>query len=164
MERFHIYVLPMLNPDGVYNGLSRLTDLKGADLNRVHTENDPAHSALRDAVDSIRPDLLIDLHHFLERVRDDVRCTDREFLNKLVTTLPDQSHAGKYWYPVFLDAGAAQKEELNWCHYVSRHFGTTGLLFELPWYGRNTANMRGLGGEVIHSVLSSIIGGTSKFG
>ncbi len=150
-HEFHIAA--MVNVDGVHNGLSRLTDLRGANVNRVHAVSDRTHDAIRALVEEVRPRLVIDLHNFLEKARDDARSTDGEFLRRLARRLPDQSRFGKRWRQITWDVAKISDEDINWCHFVAREYGGVGVMFELPWFRRSGGDMRGLGAGILQAVL-----------
>ena len=154
-RQYNFHIVPMVNIDGVYNGLSRLTDLQGINVNRVHVAPDPTHKAIESFVRSMKPHIMIDLHHFLEKSRDDARCTDGVFLQRLARKLPDQSCFGKGWHLVDLSAEKTGEEDLDWCRFAAQKFGSVGLLFELPWYRRNGTNMRLLGRNLLEAVLKT---------
>ena len=51
LSKFNVYILPMTSVDGVYNGMSRLTWERGANLNREFTEPDGAWDAIKKTID-----------------------------------------------------------------------------------------------------------------
>lgn len=98
LSKFSFYFLPMTNPDGVYNGLSRLTSPKGADLNRVVTVADKTHQTIKKVLDKIKPNLLINIHNWMDKFKDGLLCLNGEFAKKVAFYMPDQIEYGKKWY------------------------------------------------------------------
>ena len=148
-RRYTFHIVPMVNVEGVHNGLSRLTGLQGANVNQVCGIHDPAHSAIKSLVEELRPRLMIDLHHFLEKRQDDARCTNGDFLGAFhgyCLTNPVSENNGT------MSTGApreSNEEDQAWCQFAAREYAATGLLFELPWYRRNGQDMRVLGRNVL---------------
>jgi hypothetical protein len=151
-NQFDFYFLPMTNPDGVVNGMSRLTWERGADLNRVNTKPDPAHDAIRAALDRARPDVYLNIHNWTHRFEDGLYANDREMADQIVEFLPADSLHFKRWRiqstADFLAAiGAKETPPANrsWKNYCKERFGSIGLVMEFPWFARTVADMRALG-------------------
>ena len=60
----------MTNPDGVFNGMSRLTAPNGADLNRCIEQDDSAWRAIKTYIDKIRPSYLLNIHNWMDKEED----------------------------------------------------------------------------------------------
>ncbi len=160
LTNFVFYFLPMTNPDGVYNGLSRLTSLQGADLNRVITKPDKAHWTIKKTLDEIQPHLFINLHNWMDKFKDGLLCRRGKFARKIKFYMPDQIEYGKKWYiedeeVIFQkrDISICPKLEKSWKNYCEENFGSIGLVFEFPWFGRNTKIMKETGVKALKSCL-----------
>jgi hypothetical protein len=98
LSKFTLYFLPMTNPDGVYNGLSRLTSPEGADLNRIVTVPDKAWDTIRSVLDEVKPHLFINIHNWMDKFKNGLLCLNGEFTKKITFYMPDQTEYGKKWY------------------------------------------------------------------
>jgi len=156
--RFHF--LPMTNPDGVYNGLSRLTAPKGADLNRVIKQDDESWRTLKNYVDKVKPGMLLNIHNWMSKTQDGLLTNSQHFSEKFKMLMPAQHQDGKYWYEewteLFLkNAGTevCKEEWKSWKDYVREKFGATALTLEFPWFGRTVSRMREIGKTSLISFL-----------
>jgi hypothetical protein len=163
-SKFHIYILPMTNPDGVYNGMSRLTWEQGADMNRLHTVKDAAHATLKRTIDRIRPDVHMNVHNWQNKFRDGLLCNDPAIQNRILTHFPADAAHGKHWYTQtlyeFLIEGgyvACPPAAKSWKDYVKERFGGTGVTFEFPWFGLSTAEMRKKGKQAFVAYALAVI-------
>ena len=160
MSRFVFHILPMTNPDGVHNGMSRLTHSRGADLNRVVTAPDKAHDALKATLDRIRPQLFVNYHCWRTKYRDGLLCRDTTLATAIQRYMPDQVAEGKRWQVETIDDilkrfnGKQPPEETkSWAPYVMERFDGLGLTLEFPWFGRTAASMRRTGARSFRAVL-----------
>ncbi len=160
LNNFTFYFLPMTNPDGVHNGLSRLTSPQGADMNRLATVPDKAHTAIKRVLDQVRPHLFINIHNWMGKSKDGLLCRKGEFAKKIVFYMPDQIKYGKKWYiedeeELFRKRGThiTPLPQKSWKCYCAEEFGSTGLVFEFPWFGRNTGIMKQTGMKALKAVL-----------
>lgn len=156
---FEFHFLPMTNPDGVVNGMSRFTWERGADLNRVHTKPDPAHDAIRSTLDRIRPGVYLNIHNWTHRFTDGLLANDREMLDFLLEFLPADHARFKHWKlqttADFLKSGGVKQtppESLSWKNYCKQNFDAIGLVLEFPWFARNVPDMLQLGAGGVEAV------------
>jgi len=156
--RFHF--LPMTNPDGVYNGMSRLTAPKGADLNRTRQQDDDAWRALKSYVDKVKPGLFLNIHNWMSKNQDGLLANTQHFAEKFKKLMPDQHQDGKFWEvewtELFLkNAGAeiSREEWQSWKGYLREKFGAIAMVLEFPWFGRTISRMREIGKTSLISFL-----------
>lgn len=151
-HKFQVHILPMTNPDGVFNGLDRFTAEQGADLNRLVTADDTAHDAIRTTLDRLQPIAYMNIHNYLPKFKDGMYAHQPALAELLGASLPpDQAHH-KRWdiitHQDYLDAEnvtSTPPEKQSWKNYCADRFGAAAVTFEFPWFSRNTADMRQLG-------------------
>lgn len=148
--RFHF--LPMTNPDGVYNGMSRLTAPQGADLNRIIGQDDDTWRSIKNYVDKVKPGLFLNIHNWMSKNQDGLLANTKPFADKFKKLMPDQHQDMKFWYvewtELFLKnmgAETCREEWKSWKDYVLEKFGATALTLEFPWFGRTASGMRETG-------------------
>jgi len=151
-QKFNVYLMPMTNPDGVYNGMSRLSWEQGADLNRLHTVKDTAHATLKKAVDSVRPLVHMNVHNWIDKFRDGLLCNEGRIAERILLHMPNDTVHYKYWFVEthadYLKATrkvGCPDQNKSWKDYCKEQFGALGCNFEFPWFLLNTADMRAKG-------------------
>ncbi len=157
IHEYAFHVIPMANPDGVFNGLGRLTAPRGADLVWVKSVPDPVHDALKQAVDRVRPVIFIDLHNWQNKHTDGLLGLDPAIRQRFLRFMPDQLQAGKQWSirePSPVTAVAPERDFLG--VYCRRHFGAVTVSFEFPWFGRSTDDMRATGKTALWALLRAL--------
>ena len=163
--KFNFAVMPMTNPDGVYNGMSQLTWERGVNLNGVHVPRpDPAHAALKRALDRIRPRVYLNIHNWTEKFMDGLLCNQNAVSEGIQRHMPADHAHFKYWHVQTLvdtlkTAGLTlyPEEKKNWKNYCMEKFNAWVVTFEFPWFGLNTDAMREKGKRaLIATALASI--------
>jgi hypothetical protein len=156
--RFHF--LPMTNPDGTHNGMSRLTAPQGADLNRCRKQNDAAWQALKDYVDESKPTLLLNIHNWMIKTKDGLLANTKTFAENFMELMPDQHEDGHKWLvewnELFLTRIQKQKcpeESESWKNYAQEKFNATCLTLEFPWFNRTTKRMKEIGKKALTAFL-----------
>lgn len=159
-SKYRFHFLPMTNPDGVHNGLSRLTAPQGADLNRSREQNDAAWRALKAYIDAVQPTMMLNVHHWMSKTRDGLLANTEAHAEKFKKLMPDLHEDGHYWEVEWTDKALqhAQRNTLSeadasWKDYVRHAFNGTGLTLEFPWFNRNTARMREIGRKALIAFL-----------
>lgn len=157
VHEYAFHVIPMANPDGVFNGLGRLTAPRGADLTFVATAPDRLHEVMKQTVDRLRPAVYIDLHNWQNKHIDGLLGLDPVIRQRFVRFMPDQLAFGKQWWirdPDPLPAAPPARETLG--GYCRRNFGTVAMAFEFPWFGRSMDDMRLTGKTALWALLRAL--------
>jgi hypothetical protein len=174
-SQYDFHFMPMTNPDGVKFGMNRLTSPDGADMNRVHTEKDAAHSAFKSLLEREKYDVFINIHNWQNKALDGVLCNEKRFGELFCSFLPQDSEHYKIWsvshpekwansqgYESRDDLIAAKPEvwekSISWKNYVQElNSEANAVTLEFPWYGRNSADMRKWGEKSLKAVLHTDI-------
>lgn len=137
LRRCAFHVVPVANPDGVAHGikLTRPGPADRFDMERgAMTSDDPAITAVREAVLAWRPALLLDYHTYLFSpafLYTYDRALALRMLSELLADAPQRDGASSWL--THIPASAPGRDGLRGhCH---RTFGTHVLVTELPWYG-----------------------------
>jgi hypothetical protein len=147
----------MSNPDGVHNGLGRLTAPQGADMCRIPYQPDEARASLKAVVDRIRPAVAIDLHNWQNKHTDGLLGLKPEIRERFVRFMPDQLEFGKQWFisdPKPLSPQAPDNKVLR--NYCERNFQAVAVTFEFPWFGRTPEDMRATGRKTLWALLRAL--------
>ena len=150
-------IVPMANPDGVVNGMGRLTAPRGADLIMSSTAADKAHRALWAMVDGVRPHFFIDLHNWQNKHSDGLLGLEPRLRERFLKFMPDQVEFGKHWHirePRPLSPTRPERELMG--GYCRREFGARGVAFEFPWFGRTPDDVRLTGRRAIRALLRAL--------
>ncbi len=161
-RKYRFHFLAMTNPDGVANGLSRLTAPRGADLNRCVEQNDSAWRALKNYIDNIRPGYLLNIHNWMDKEKDGILSNTKRMALEFRRQMPDLIEDGHYWEMEWTDLylknnhlSECPPESESWKDYVRKKYRSTALTLELPWYNRTTARMRQIGQQSLIAFLNS---------
>jgi len=157
LRQYAFHVIPMANPDGVHNGLGRLTAPRGEDLCFVPYKADQVSLPLKQAIDRLRPAMVIDLHNWQNKHTDGLLGLDPAIRERFVRFMPDQLQFGKEWMirdPRPLAPQAPEKELLR--DYSQRNFNAVAVAFEFPWFGRTPQDMRGTGRTALWALLRAL--------
>jgi len=157
LRQYVFYVIPMANPDGVHNGLGRLTAPQGADLCYIPYQADAVNLPLKQAIDRVRPAVAIDLHNWQNKHTDGLLGLEPTIRERFVRFMPDQLEFGKEWNvrdPRPLAPQAPERELLR--EYCERNFQAVAVCFEFPWFGRSTDDMRATGRKAVWSLLRAM--------
>lgn len=163
-ERFDITILPMTNPDGVHNGMSRLTHERGAHLEHVHAPPDAAHATLRREIDRVRPLAHMNLHNWMFKFMDGILASDDVLIERIIQHMPADHAHHKRWFTLS-NAGWLRREQLDahpeelksWRQYVPEQFGGYAAVFEFPWFGLSEDQMRRKGARAFTAFALSVI-------
>jgi len=168
LSQFDFVFLPITNPDGVEYGLTRLTSSNGADLNRVFTKKDAAHTNLINFIKDNPPDLFINLHNWQSKFSDGILCNEHRFGELVDNLLPSGSADFKIrhimssedWLSkqgfkshaeLTAEKGEGWKSLKNLIKDIKS--SCNSVVLEFPWYGRSTDRMRQLGVESLQACV-----------
>lgn len=157
LRQYVFHVIPMANPDGVHNGLGRLTAPRGADLCFLPYGPDAVSAALKQAVDRAQPAVAIDLHNWQNKHTDGLLGLDPTIRQRFVRFMPDQLEFGKEWMirdPSPLSPTPPATELLR--NYCERNFHAVAVAFEFPWFGRSPDDMRATGRKALWALLRAL--------
>lgn len=157
VREYAFHINPMMNPDGVFNGLGKLTAPHGNDLQFLDPELSPVQQIIKRTIGHVRPVLFIDLHNWQSKHTDGLLFLEPAVRERFVRYMPDQLAFGKKW--VFRDPGPLPKQpperELARM-YCRRMFEQVAVTFEFPWFGRTTDDMRATGRTAIWALLRAL--------
>jgi len=157
LHDYAFHVVPMANPDGVFNGLGKNNTPGGLDLQYLLPVTSPEQEALKRAIDRVRPAVLIDLHNWQSKRTDGALFFEPALRDHFIRFMPDQLQFGKYWTfrdPVPLPAQPPEKEHARM--YARRMFNPVAVTFELPWFGRQPADVRDTGRTALWALLRAL--------
>lgn len=116
-SKFNFYIMPMTNPDGVYNGLSRLTHENGRNLDRFFwNEENPSSEVdtMLKVLHQLKTAVYINFYNYAEKFIDAILSTcSRYFVDKIIQHLPADNEHHKRWFIMTEDELNKQKNELN---------------------------------------------------
>ena len=158
----NVWVLPMTNPDGVYNGMSRLTHENGADLNRLLTQPDAAHHVMRSVTDKLKPAVQISLHNWQPKDIDGLLCNEPQVAAQILERWPADEAHGKRWFVETLPEYLASQniitvpdQDKSWKDYCLEHFDCMAVTLEFPWHRMTPVSMRTKGQKALQVVVDT---------
>ncbi len=164
LSKFNVYILPMTNVDGVYNGMSRLTWEKGANLNREFTEPDGAWDAIKKTIDRIKPAGYMNIHNYQKKFTDGVYVTEERIAETIQRFIKADTEHYKSWDITtsfdFLrakDVMTCPPENRSWKNYIKDKFNGVGINFEFPWFMMNGTSMREKGKKAFIAHVLTVI-------
>jgi len=157
VHEYAFHVIPLANPDGVVNGLGRLTAPQGADLTFLASRHDRLHEVMQKTVDRLRPVLFVDLHNWQSKQIDGLLGLNPDVRERFLRFMPDQVQFGKQWFirepsPV-VPRPPAQDMLGTYCR---RCYKSVTVSFEFPWFGRTVADMRTTGRTALWALLRAL--------
>ncbi len=154
----------MTNPDGVYDGMSRLSAPCGANLSCPVEQDDESWRTLKRVLDRLRPAVYINLHNWTYKWHDGLLGDNETLTEHIRERMPSQGRFLKRWRvrsqaDLLKASGLASvtPEQRTWKNYLAEKFHTEGVAFEFPWFGRNTADMRETGRQALLATLAGYL-------
>ncbi|MBI3948142.1 MAG: hypothetical protein HY321_19650 [Armatimonadetes bacterium] len=152
---YEFFFLPMANPDGVHDGMGRLTAPRGSDLVLATPAiEDPAYIAMMSAVERIRPAHFIDIHNWQGKFSDGLLGMDPARREPFFHYMPPAGREAKRWYirdPENVAGPVPSRETLG--RYCRRVYGARAASFEVSWFGRSPADVRRFGADALRAIL-----------
>ena len=98
LDKFSVYVMPMTNPDGVYNGMSQRTWERGPRMDQVFDIPDSSLKTVKRVVDKIKPGAYLTIHNWTLKFTDGMlygrHAAVAESLKRL---MPEDAAHYKHW-------------------------------------------------------------------
>ncbi|MDP6779540.1 MAG: M14 family zinc carboxypeptidase, partial [Candidatus Latescibacteria bacterium] len=157
IRKHAFHVIPLANPDGVANGMGRLTAPQGADLVFYPPTEDSAHRTIVSAIDRVKPGLFVQLHNWQNKQTDGLLGLDPEIRDHFLKFMPDQVGSGKQWSikdPSPVPIEPPPRELMG--AYCRRVHGTVSVSFEFPWFGRTPDDVRETGRKALWAMLQAL--------
>jgi hypothetical protein len=139
-----IFLLPMANPDGVYNGLCKRTETNGVDLSKELDLNDQTCSVLLQLIDSIQPEIYCEIHNWMLPDIDGIYFLNRFKAFRFIRHFRKEARWRKSWRVHFKKKLFAT-DSVGFKRYCRQKFGSTAFVLEFPWIGRSTRDMQAIG-------------------
>lgn len=150
---YEFYVLPMANPDGVHNGMGRLTAPRGSNLDFSADETgDPALVAGVSAVDRVKPEWFFDLHNWQSKWWDGVLGLRPEQEQRFLYYMGSPGPIGKIWWRRGPEAWP-ETLPLSLTRYSAQQSGGKWAALELGWFGRQPEDGRRFGEKALWALL-----------
>jgi len=159
LRRSVIYLLPMVNPDGVALGMNQRTGSNGVNMSYAADTDAPEISTLLGLVQKIRPELWVDVHSWPHEGDDGMWCTHQWVADGLLAQLPDGSFQNYVWNVSFVqERGTADNHLWQW---LIRTFDSGGASLSFSWFRRSEWDIRLIGRRLI-AALDVMISGRLK--
>ncbi|MGQ9513934.1 MAG: M14 family zinc carboxypeptidase [Thermoproteota archaeon] len=165
LSKFVFYIVPMPNPDGVYNGLCKLTKENGLDFSHgnILKSNDRAGKALIALARSVRPHYVLDIHSLMDREHDQIGSSDEKLLESFMKIMPDQSDVGRSWKVLLRKYNAppeppSKRLEYGLTSFCIEEIGSTIFLSEFSWFGMSIKKMEETAVKSLEALTSAILG------
>ena len=141
---FTVYLIPMANPNGVYNGFCKLSKPNGIDLSKQLDVNDCSSVLLKKGIDKIRPHIYCEFHNWMFPEEDGIYFLNWFQANSFIRKMPSQKQYKKTW-KVFLRKKIFSVTPHGFKKYCREKFGSICLCLEYPWRNRNIEDMKRVG-------------------
>lgn len=149
-----IFLIPMANPDGVFNGLCKKTAISGIDLAKEMNSSEPTWAALKEVIHAVRPHIYCELHNWMHKDSDGIYFLNWLQAKRFVRNMPRQEPFGKRWRTTLRKKVFAIPHR-GFKRYCKEEFGSICLSLEYPWFGRTVADMKKLGVDTLKALISS---------
>jgi len=164
LSEFVFHIVPMPNPDGVYNGLCKLTMENGFDFSHgnILTCRDKAGRAILDLVREIRPRFVLDIHSLMDRERDQIGSSDERLLADFMELMPDQVDVGRRWTVLLRKYEAPKEPPSERLHYSLTSYcvedlGATSFILGFSWFGRSFEMIEQTAIRALKALTASIL-------
>jgi hypothetical protein len=145
-----IYMLPMLNPDGVVLGMNQRTRQNGVNISFGVGTDEPEVTTLLNAVDKFRPVLWADIHGWPQKGVDGMLCTHQWVADGLLGKLPAKTFNNYDWRVSFVKERQLPENHL-WQWLISQ-YNSGGVSLSISWYRRSEDDMREIGIGLIKAI------------
>lgn len=154
LKGYELWIVPMVCPDGVADGLCRLNRVGSPDLSRqidIHDDLSRAYMAL---LDEVKPHLFLEFHNWMLREHDGIFYLSAidmatSILRMRMRVSP---HLRRPWLRG-LDRFVIKRKPLGLKQYAEEQIGAKSATVEFSWFNRSQEDMKALG---FHTLLSML--------
>jgi hypothetical protein len=149
-----VYLIPMANPDGVFNGFCKRTGLNGLDIAKTLDFNDLAAAAIKKGVDAAQPNIYCEFHNWMFKDLDGIYYLNRFQAWKFKSKFPSQKPYDKKWRS-FLRFFIKRIPPVGFKKYCSEKFNSSSLTLEFPWFNRSVEDMKKIGVQTVTALIKT---------
>jgi hypothetical protein len=154
LKGFQIWIVPMVCPDGVADGLCRLNRASSPDLSREIDISDNLCKVYMKLIDEVKPTLFLEFHNWMLKDHDGIFYLSA--FNMIATILrmgmQTSPFIKKPWIKG-LDHFFLKRKPLGLKKYAEDTHGTKCATIEFPWFVRSPEDMKSLGLQTLLSIL-----------
>lgn len=151
-----IWLLPMMNPDGVALGMNQRTGPEGVNMSYAADTDAAEVRVLKELVGAVRPGIWVDVHSWPHEGDDGMWCTHRWVADGLLAELPDSSLQDYVWDVSFVrERGTAENHLWQW---LIRTYDSGGVSLSFSWFRRSEEDIRETGRRLIDALGSMMAG------
>lgn len=157
LKGYELWIVPMVCPDGVADGLCRLNKVGAPDLSReIDIHNDLCRAFLN-LIDEIKPSLFLEFHNWMLKDHDGIFYLSAwdTVITILRMRMQTASHVRKPWARG-LDNFVVKRKPLGLKQYAVKQLGAKCATVEFPWFNRSPYDMKTLGLRILLSILPII--------
>ncbi len=145
-----IYLIPMLNPDGVALGMNQQTRPNGVNISYGVGTDEPVVTMLLNTVNNIKPYIWADIHSWPHKGDDGMWCTHKWVADGLLSKMPDKTFNDYVWNVSFVRERKTPENHL-WQWLIRTH-DSGGVSLSISWFRRNVEDMRIIGVKLIEAL------------
>jgi hypothetical protein len=158
-----VYLLPILNPDGVVLGMNELTRPNGIDIIRPDgldisdqvPLDEPEVKTLVEFVLRVKPDIWLDVHSWPHQDDDGMWYITHEWVARgLLGQMPDGTFPGYVWN--VWKATERPVPTNNLWSWVVKNEIAAGAVPSISWYRRSEEDIRAIGREMIKALAYTV--------
>lgn len=150
-SHIEVFLIPMANPDGVFNGLCKLTSLDGIDLSKRISDSDSTSRLLKEVIDEIKPHVYCEFHNWMFSEFDGIYFLNRMLAKRFIKNMPSQRNFKKAW-KIHLNKKMFSVPPLGLKKYCRERYNSISFVLEYPWHCRNIDDMKKLGADTIRTL------------
>ncbi|MBZ5555295.1 MAG: hypothetical protein LAO21_21495 [Acidobacteriia bacterium] len=149
-----LWILPMMCPDGVADGLCRLNEPGAPDLSREIDSGNPLCRAYMDLIDEIKPTFFLEFHNWMLRNNDGIFYLSWwpmvATIGRLRRGIPETRRK-----PMIrgLDRWIMKRRAAGLKGYAARRHSGRCMTVEYPWHGRSVRDLKELGMQTLLAVV-----------
>ncbi len=145
-----IYLIPMLNPDGVALGMNQQTRPNGINISFGVETDDPALTTLLNMVNKTHPTIWADIHSWPHQGDDGMFCTHKWVADGLFSQIPNKTFNDYVWNVSFVRERNLSENHL-WQWLIRTH-NSGGVSLSMSWYRRSEEDIRKIGVKLVEAL------------